>query len=180
MGPPIHFQTKFLFSYLYFFLFLRYIGSMVADVHRTLKYGGIFMYPATGFLFNLQNFNIPIFALPSIEPKWQTASALRVHAHGLHHRTGGGHCQHWTVSSNTILFQLTKGHVTQYLLYIGSRFWTSLPRNFTKEARSSSVAATMSTTYQSSSRRTAKHEFWWIMNLLKFNLRTQEFHMCTQ
>lgn len=24
----------------------RYIGSMVADVHRTLKYGGIFMYPA--------------------------------------------------------------------------------------------------------------------------------------
>ena len=26
----------------------RYIGSMVADVHRTLKYGGIFMYPATG------------------------------------------------------------------------------------------------------------------------------------
>ncbi|KAK6631458.1 Fructose-1,6-bisphosphatase [Polyplax serrata] len=26
---------------------LRYVGSMVADVHRTLKYGGIFMYPAT-------------------------------------------------------------------------------------------------------------------------------------
>jgi len=25
----------------------RYIGSMVADVHRTLKYGGIFGYPAT-------------------------------------------------------------------------------------------------------------------------------------
>jgi len=25
----------------------RYIGSMVADVHRTLKYGGIFMYPRT-------------------------------------------------------------------------------------------------------------------------------------
>lgn len=25
----------------------RYIGSMVADVHRTLKYGGIFMYPGT-------------------------------------------------------------------------------------------------------------------------------------
>lgn len=23
------------------------MGSMVADVHRTLKYGGIFMYPAT-------------------------------------------------------------------------------------------------------------------------------------
>ncbi len=26
---------------------LRYVGSMVADVHRTLVYGGIFMYPAT-------------------------------------------------------------------------------------------------------------------------------------
>lgn len=25
----------------------RYIGSMVADVHRTLKYGGIFMYPTS-------------------------------------------------------------------------------------------------------------------------------------
>uniref|UniRef100_A0A452Z7G0 Fructose-1-6-bisphosphatase class 1 C-terminal domain-containing protein n=1 Tax=Aegilops tauschii subsp. strangulata TaxID=200361 RepID=A0A452Z7G0_AEGTS len=25
---------------------LRYIGSMVADVHRTLLYGGIFLYPA--------------------------------------------------------------------------------------------------------------------------------------
>jgi len=25
----------------------RYIGSMVADVHRTLLYGGIFLYPAT-------------------------------------------------------------------------------------------------------------------------------------
>ncbi|CAH1100067.1 unnamed protein product [Psylliodes chrysocephalus] len=25
----------------------RYVGSMVADVHRTIKYGGIFVYPAT-------------------------------------------------------------------------------------------------------------------------------------
>ncbi len=25
----------------------RYVGSMVADIHRTIKYGGIFMYPAT-------------------------------------------------------------------------------------------------------------------------------------
>lgn len=25
----------------------RYIGSMVADIHRTLQYGGIFLYPAT-------------------------------------------------------------------------------------------------------------------------------------
>lgn len=25
----------------------RYVGSMVADVHRTIKYGGIFLYPAS-------------------------------------------------------------------------------------------------------------------------------------
>ena len=25
----------------------RYVGSMVADIHRTLLYGGIFMYPPT-------------------------------------------------------------------------------------------------------------------------------------
>ena len=25
----------------------RYIGSMVADVHRTIKYGGVFLYPKT-------------------------------------------------------------------------------------------------------------------------------------
>ncbi len=25
----------------------RYVGSMVADLHRTLLYGGIFMYPAS-------------------------------------------------------------------------------------------------------------------------------------
>lgn len=25
---------------------LRYVGSMVSDVHRTLCYGGIFLYPA--------------------------------------------------------------------------------------------------------------------------------------
>jgi fructose-1,6-bisphosphatase len=25
---------------------LRYVGSMVSDVHRTLLYGGVFMYPA--------------------------------------------------------------------------------------------------------------------------------------
>ena len=25
----------------------RYVSSMVSDIHRTLKYGGIFIYPAT-------------------------------------------------------------------------------------------------------------------------------------
>ena len=29
------------------FCIFRYIGSMVADVHRTIKYGGVFMYPRT-------------------------------------------------------------------------------------------------------------------------------------
>ena len=29
------------------FSFFRYIGSMVADVHRTIKYGGVFIYPRT-------------------------------------------------------------------------------------------------------------------------------------
>lgn len=24
----------------------RYVGSMVSDIHRTIAYGGIFMYPA--------------------------------------------------------------------------------------------------------------------------------------
>ncbi|XP_033110743.1 fructose-1,6-bisphosphatase isozyme 2-like [Anneissia japonica] len=28
----------------------RYIGSMVADMHRTIKYGGIFLYPSTSFV----------------------------------------------------------------------------------------------------------------------------------
>ncbi len=25
---------------------LRYVGSMVSDVHRTLLYGGVFLYPS--------------------------------------------------------------------------------------------------------------------------------------
>ena len=25
---------------------LRYIGSLVADIHRTIMYGGIFLYPS--------------------------------------------------------------------------------------------------------------------------------------
>lgn len=31
---------------------MRYIGSMVADIHRTLLYGGIFMYPSTKLALN--------------------------------------------------------------------------------------------------------------------------------
>mmetsp|Transcript_22342 Transcript_22342/g.31461 ORF Transcript_22342/g.31461 Transcript_22342/m.31461 type:complete len:213 (+) Transcript_22342:452-1090(+) len=29
---------------------LRYIGSMVSDIHRTLMYGGIFLYPSDSYL----------------------------------------------------------------------------------------------------------------------------------
>lgn len=31
---------------------LRYVGTMVADIHRTLHYGGIFMYPADSMMPN--------------------------------------------------------------------------------------------------------------------------------
>lgn len=33
-------------SLYYILVLFRYVGSMVADVHRTLMYGGIYMYPA--------------------------------------------------------------------------------------------------------------------------------------
>ena len=32
---------------------MRYVGSMVADVHRTLLYGGTFSYPAGAVLSTL-------------------------------------------------------------------------------------------------------------------------------
>ena len=82
---------------------------MVADVHRTLKYGGIFMYPATGLtlLLNLihnrfcfaeflfQEFlhlskHSPTQPPLSIEPERQAPRLVRVHADGLHHRAGWG------------------------------------------------------------------------------------------
>ena len=51
----------------------RYIGSMVADVHRILMQGGVFIYPPT-----VKN------------PRGQVASALRSQPHGDDHRAGGG------------------------------------------------------------------------------------------
>jgi fructose-1,6-bisphosphatase I len=53
---------------------LRYIGSMVADVHRTLLYGGIFMYPAD--FFNRSR---------------QAPAPVRVLPHGVPRRGGGRH-----------------------------------------------------------------------------------------
>ena len=145
MGPPTPFQTKFSFPFLYFFLFLRYIGSMVADVHRTLKYGGIFMYPATGFLFKVLQYSNPCPTQHRIQMAncecstsaclWPTSS----------NRRGALPALDCEFKQETIpINQSTHG---TRLFFIGSRFWTSLPRNFTKEARSSWVVATMSTTY---------------------------------
>ena len=42
-----HFGLYMLFMELMMPNFFRYIGSMVADVHRTIKYGGVFLYPRT-------------------------------------------------------------------------------------------------------------------------------------
>lgn len=44
---------------------------MVADVHRTIKYGGIFMYPATsespnGKVRQLKLFNLSLFDLKKL------------------------------------------------------------------------------------------------------------------
>ena len=78
---------------------------MVADVHRTLKYGGIFMYPATGLTLIHNRFCFAEFLLQeflalhlskhspnplSIEPERQAPRLVRVHADGLHHRAGWG------------------------------------------------------------------------------------------
>jgi Fructose-1-6-bisphosphatase, C-terminal domain len=71
----------------------RYVGSMVADVHRTLKYGGIFMYPATkdapqGKVFDAQKHYI-IMVLIHFFP---ASFTLRVYPHGIHHGTSGRSC----------------------------------------------------------------------------------------
>lgn len=42
-----HIYKKNFKSHTKLLYFFRYVGSMVADVHRTIKYGGIFIYPAT-------------------------------------------------------------------------------------------------------------------------------------
>ncbi|ETO28554.1 hypothetical protein RFI_08575 [Reticulomyxa filosa] len=55
----------------------RYVGSMVADVHRTLLYGGIFMYPAnkdspTGKLRLLYELNPLAFVIEAAGGKAST------------------------------------------------------------------------------------------------------------
>ena len=41
----------------------RYVGSMVADVHRTLMYGGIYMYPADKAKVKHEQFFVVISSL---------------------------------------------------------------------------------------------------------------------
>ncbi|ETO05232.1 fructose-1,6-bisphosphatase / D-fructose-1,6-bisphosphate 1-phosphohydrolase / FBPase [Reticulomyxa filosa] len=71
----------------------RYIGSMVADIHRTLLYGGIFMYPATkdspnGKLRLLYELNPLAFIVEAAGGKASTGSApiLSLQPTSLHQR----------------------------------------------------------------------------------------------
>lgn len=53
----------------------RYVGSMVADVHRTLVYGGIFLYPA-----NKKSPNGKVIKSPE---KWLRSSGFHLQPGGL-------------------------------------------------------------------------------------------------
>jgi fructose-1,6-bisphosphatase I len=72
---------------------LRYVGSMVADVHRTLLYGGVFMYPADknskdGKLRLLYEANPMAFITEQAGGKATTGSGriLEVQPKGIHQR----------------------------------------------------------------------------------------------
>lgn len=68
---------------------IRYVGSMVADVHRTIKYGGIFIYPATSespngkVYFDEFEFLIPVSKIHS----YLASSSLRMQSDGFSHWT---------------------------------------------------------------------------------------------
>lgn len=73
---------------------LRYIGSMVADVHRTLLYGGVFLYPADvkshkGKLRLLYEANPMSFVLEQAGGKASTGREriLSIQPESLHQRT---------------------------------------------------------------------------------------------
>ena len=61
-------DAKLILKNKFYFHWTRYIGSMVADVHRTLKYGGIFMYPATGLTLIHNRFCFAEFLLQEFLP----------------------------------------------------------------------------------------------------------------
>uniref|UniRef100_A0A183CK99 Fructose-1,6-bisphosphatase isozyme 2 n=1 Tax=Globodera pallida TaxID=36090 RepID=A0A183CK99_GLOPA len=72
----------------------RYVGSMVADVHRTLLYGGIFMYPATtdapnGKLRLLYECNPMAFIMENAGGMANTGKGpiLDIHPKSIHQRT---------------------------------------------------------------------------------------------
>lgn len=72
--------------------FDRYVGSMVADVHRTIKYGGIFLYPATTLspsgkvrLFIASHY---LNILIEFFHTFSAAIVVRMQSNGIHHRTG--------------------------------------------------------------------------------------------
>ena len=169
---------------------------MVADVHRTLKYGGIFMYPATGLFKCLLLFE---HLRGSVYVHIWSSRTSPIYLVVPQHPTPTASCESctsvcpWLTSSNRLeelqapdcKFHYDNEYVipakgmttlkvptfnwTPHLS--GSPFWTSHQRSFMSEARSSSAAATMWTTYSSWSRRTErpKKEMLWE---LKIKLRT--------
>jgi len=73
---------------------LRYVGSMVADVHRTLIYGGIFMYPGDknakdGKLRLIYEANPMAFIVEAAGGKASTGTGriLEINPTGIHQRT---------------------------------------------------------------------------------------------
>ena len=63
----------------------RYVGSMVADMHRTLKYGGIFIYPATskspsGKVLSASTCKMFILFEPSLIPLTFTNTLAHIHS----------------------------------------------------------------------------------------------------
>jgi hypothetical protein len=66
-----------------YWYFSKQISMQVADVHRTLLYGGIFMYPATSGM-SFESCLVHILHLKIRCTKWKTATAVRVQSDGLH------------------------------------------------------------------------------------------------
>lgn len=73
----------------------RYVGSMVSDVHRTLLYGGIFLYPADSKVC-LPRLRLQLHAVADkldfvanmcTEQGWQAASPLRSEPNVVHYGT---------------------------------------------------------------------------------------------
>lgn len=56
----------------------RYVGSMVADVHRTLMYGGIYLYPADAAkVTSILYFFLFLCSYTLFLGKWQTSHFIR-------------------------------------------------------------------------------------------------------